>query len=124
MEGLHAEQANVDFFVLAETIKDYVGLLGAVKEVFHERTKVFQNWQHSQQMLSRRRESRTKLELLGRSEKLDQASAEVLDVSRMLTLHLTLIRSTRYGINFYFFEIFSGSLKSKEANKSLIIYQK
>lgn len=124
MEGLHAEQANVDFFVLAETIKDYVGLLGAVKEVFHERTKVFQNWQHSQQMLSRRRESRTKLELLGRSEKLDQASAEVLDVSRMLTLHLTLIRSTRSGINFYFFEIFSGSLKSKEANKSLIIYQK
>lgn len=100
MEGLHAEQANVDFFVLAETIKDYVGLLGAVKEVFHERTKVFQNWQHSQQMLSRRRESRTKLELLGRSEKLDQASAEVLDVSKIQKLHPTLVRSTLSEINF------------------------
>ncbi|XP_044735424.1 sorting nexin-2 [Chrysoperla carnea] len=79
IESLHYEQANADFFILSETLKDYIGLLGAVKDAFHERTKVFQNWQHSQQMLSRRRESKAKLELMGRSEKLEQASSDVLD---------------------------------------------
>lgn len=85
IESLHYEQANADFFILSETLKDYIGLLGAVKDAFHERTKVFQNWQHSQQMLSRRRESKAKLELMGRSEKLEQASSDVLDVSIKLT---------------------------------------
>lgn len=40
VESLHHEQSNTDFYVLCELIKDYIGLLGAIKEVFHERVKV------------------------------------------------------------------------------------
>ncbi|GLV43424.1 Sorting nexin 1 [Carabus blaptoides fortunei] len=82
VENLHIDQANTDFYVLSEMLKDYIGLLGAVKDAFHERTKVFQHWQHSQQMLTKRRESKAKLELNGRTEKLDQASVEVIEVER------------------------------------------
>lgn len=34
------EQSNTDFYVLTEHIKDYLGLIGAIKDVLHERVKV------------------------------------------------------------------------------------
>ena len=34
IEQIHMEQANADFYYLSEMIKDYIGLVGAVKEVF------------------------------------------------------------------------------------------
>ena len=34
IEQIHMEQANADFYCLSEMIKDYIGLVGAVKEVF------------------------------------------------------------------------------------------
>lgn len=77
VECLHLEQANTDFAILCELLKDYLGLLGAVKDAFHERTKLFQHWQHSQQMLAKKREAKTKLELQGRTDRIDQANAEV-----------------------------------------------
>lgn len=40
IEILRSEQANSDFFILAEFVKDYLGLFGAIKCVFHERVKV------------------------------------------------------------------------------------
>lgn len=40
IEHLRLEQSNTDFFVLTEHIKDYLGLIGAIKDVFHERVKV------------------------------------------------------------------------------------
>uniref|UniRef100_T1GKK3 Sorting nexin/Vps5-like C-terminal domain-containing protein n=1 Tax=Megaselia scalaris TaxID=36166 RepID=T1GKK3_MEGSC len=58
IELLRSEQANSDFFILSETIKDYIGLFGAIKAVFHERVKVFQNWQHAQLQLTKRRENK------------------------------------------------------------------
>lgn len=60
VEALHVEQANTDFYILCELLKDYLGLLGAVKDAFHERTKLFQHWQHSQQMLVKKREAKEK----------------------------------------------------------------
>merc|ERR1711976_257971 len=44
LDQLHMDQADADFFVLSELVKDYVALIGSVKEVFHERVKVFKNW--------------------------------------------------------------------------------
>lgn len=41
VELLRSEQANSDLFILAEIIKDYLGLIGAIKDAFHERVKVF-----------------------------------------------------------------------------------
>jgi len=79
VEALHIEQANADFFILCELLKDYLGLLGAVRDAFHERTKLFQHWQHSQQMLTRKREAKTKLELNNRADKVDQAGVEVIE---------------------------------------------
>ncbi|XP_018578116.1 sorting nexin-2 isoform X2 [Anoplophora glabripennis] len=79
VEALHLEQANTDFFILCELLKDYLGLLGSVRDAFHERTKLFQHWQHSQQMLAKKREAKAKLELTNRIEKLDQANAEVVE---------------------------------------------
>lgn len=82
VEALHVEQANTDFFILCELLKDYIGLLGAVKDAFHERTKLFQLWQHAQSMLTRKREAKTKYELHNRADKKDQAGVEVIEVIR------------------------------------------
>ncbi|XP_060536170.1 sorting nexin-2-like [Cylas formicarius] len=79
VESLHLDQANTDFYIFCEMLKDYLGLLGAVRDAFHERTKLFQHWQHSQQMLAKKREAKAKLELSNRTDKLDQANAEVIE---------------------------------------------
>jgi sorting nexin-1/2 len=81
IEILRSEQSNSDFYILSEMIKDYIGLLGAIKDVFHERVKVFQNWQHAQMQLTKKRENKAKLELQQRNDKLEQAQKEVEDVS-------------------------------------------
>lgn len=81
IEILRSEQSNSDFYILSEMIKDYIGLLGAIKDVFHERVKVFQNWQHAQMQLTKKRENKAKLELNQRNDKLDQAQKEVEEVS-------------------------------------------
>lgn len=81
IELLRSEQGNSDFFILAEFIKDYLGLFGAIKCIFHERVKAFQNWQYAQMQLSKRRENRGRFELANRADKLDQAQQEVDEVS-------------------------------------------
>ena len=35
ISSIHHDQASVEFFELSELIKDYLGLVGAVKGVFH-----------------------------------------------------------------------------------------
>ncbi|XP_053614432.1 sorting nexin-2 isoform X2 [Plodia interpunctella] len=79
IEQLRLEQSNTDFYVLTEHIKDYLGLIGAIKDVFHERVKVFQNWQHAQMQLTKRRENKAKAELANRPEKIEQASNEIIE---------------------------------------------
>ncbi|KAF4531009.1 hypothetical protein B566_EDAN009753 [Ephemera danica] len=39
VESLYADQSNADFAIFCELIKDYVALIGAIKDVFHERVK-------------------------------------------------------------------------------------
>ena len=34
IEQVHLEQASADFYQLAELVKDYIGLVAAVKDVF------------------------------------------------------------------------------------------
>ena len=34
MEQIHHDQASADFYYLSELIRDYIGLVGAVKEAF------------------------------------------------------------------------------------------
>ncbi|CAG4947657.1 sorting nexin-2 [Colias croceus] len=79
IEHLRIEQSNTDFYVLTEHIKDYLGLIGAIKDVFHERVKVFQNWQHAQMQLTKRRENKAKAEIANRPEKIEQAANEIIE---------------------------------------------
>lgn len=83
VEQLYGEQANSDFIYLSELIKDYVALIGAVKDVFHQRVKVYQTWQHAQQTLTKKRENKAKLELAGRTDKVPAATEEVTEVGNI-----------------------------------------
>lgn len=47
---------------------------------FHERVRAYSNWQHAQQMLTKKREALVKLELASKNEKLPQAQEEVKEV--------------------------------------------
>ena len=80
IEQLYSKQVDNDFFYLGELLKDYIALIGAVKEAFHQRVKVFQMWQHSQQMLTKKREIKAKLELALKADKISQANEEVVEV--------------------------------------------
>lgn len=77
IEQLHIQQADSDFYVVAELLKDYIGLIQAVKASFQERVRAYSNWQHAQQMLTKKREALVKLELASKNEKLPQAQEEV-----------------------------------------------
>lgn len=82
IEILRAEQSNSDFYILAECVKDYLGLFGAIKSAFHERVKVFQYWQNAQVQLTKRRENRGRYEMANRTDKLEQAHQEVEEVRK------------------------------------------
>lgn len=77
VEHVYNEQINSDFMYLADLIKDYINLIGAVKDTFHQRVKVYQTWQHAQQQLVKKREQKARAELAGRSDKVAQANEEV-----------------------------------------------
>lgn len=77
LEILRSEQAYSDFFILSEYMKDYIGLFEAIKAVVHERVKVFQNWQHAQMQLTRRRENKSKNETSGKNERSDIMQKEI-----------------------------------------------
>lgn len=79
VEQLQGRQANHDFYCLAELLKDYLALVGAVREAFHQRVKVYHTWQHAQQTLARKREAKAKLELAAKADRLPQARQEVLE---------------------------------------------
>ncbi|KAK4317227.1 hypothetical protein Pmani_011671 [Petrolisthes manimaculis] len=76
---IHHAQGDADFYILSENTKDYIQLIAAVKDVFHERVKTFQTWQHSQATLAKKREAKAKAELAGRMDKVQQAQEEVAE---------------------------------------------
>ncbi|KAJ8304241.1 hypothetical protein KUTeg_017824 [Tegillarca granosa] len=77
IEVVQREQADNDFYIMAELLKDYIALLGAVKDVFHERVKCYKNWKEAESMLTKKRENKVKLELAHKNDKIAQAEAEI-----------------------------------------------
>ncbi|XP_013417433.1 sorting nexin-2 [Lingula anatina] len=77
IEQLHEDQADTDFYVFAELLKDYVTLIGAVKDVFNQRVKVYKAWKEAESMLNKKREAKVKLELAHKSDKIPQAQSEI-----------------------------------------------
>jgi len=80
--SIHQEQANVEFFELSELMKDYLGLVGAVKNVFNERVKAWQSWQHTTARLTRKREAKVKAELGQKMEAIATLRQEIADLER------------------------------------------
>ncbi|KAK2175634.1 hypothetical protein NP493_718g04003 [Ridgeia piscesae] len=77
IDQLHMDQADADFFVLSELIKDYVGMVSAVKGVFHERVKCFRMWKDAEMNLTKKREVRAKLELARKMDKIPSVNQEI-----------------------------------------------
>ncbi|KRX72913.1 Sorting nexin-2 [Trichinella sp. T6] len=82
---IHQDQAEKDFFILSEMLKDYIALIDIVKAVFFERVKAWNYVQTAQQTLNKRREYKCRLELAGKTERLSQAAKEVDEWSSKLT---------------------------------------
>lgn len=79
VELLRSEVSNSDLFILSEQVKDYVTYIGAVKDILHERVKIFQTWVYAQQQLSKKRENQRKLESAGRTELMENSNKDIDD---------------------------------------------
>lgn len=80
IEHLHTDQANNDFYHLSEPLRDYIALIGVVKELFHQRVKVYQTWQHAQQMLNKKRQAKAHHELAQKKQASSQDQDEIVEV--------------------------------------------
>ncbi|VDI17930.1 sorting nexin-2-like isoform X1 [Mytilus galloprovincialis] len=81
IEIIQHDQADNDFYQMAELLKDYISLLGSVKEVFHERFKTYKVWKEAEATLTKKRENKAKLELAGKNDKVPQAQNEITEWS-------------------------------------------
>ena len=75
VEKVHEQRAKDDFYLMSELVRDYVGIVGSVREAFQvrqnapskqfiifalnqERVKAWQSWQGVQRDLNKRREAK------------------------------------------------------------------
>jgi len=79
IDQVHEQQAEFDFYILAELLKDYIALIGAVKDAFNEREKCYRVWQDAEAMLTKKREAKVKLELAHKMDKVPMAATEITD---------------------------------------------
>jgi len=79
IDMIYAEQANSDYFMFGELIKDYIGLLDNIKEVFHARCKAYSNWKKTEELLKNKKDNKTKLEAANKLDKIPTAAAEIRD---------------------------------------------
>ncbi len=83
IDAIYTEQANADYFSFSELVKDYVGLLDNIKELFHQRIKIYTNWQKAEETLKIKKENKTKLEAANKQDKIPTALAEIRDVNKI-----------------------------------------
>ncbi|CAI5454649.1 unnamed protein product [Caenorhabditis angaria] len=91
VSAIWQKQSDNDTAKFSESIGEYVSLVGALKEVFEERVRAWQNWQNAQQSLARKRDQKTKLDLSGRTDRSEQIKAEIDE---------TVIKMDQYEQNF------------------------
>uniref|UniRef100_A0A8D0WKD7 Sorting nexin-1 n=2 Tax=Sus scrofa TaxID=9823 RepID=A0A8D0WKD7_PIG len=85
IEQLHQEQANNDFFLLAELLSDYIRLLAIVRAAFDQRMKTWQRWQDAQATLQKKREAEARLLWANKPDKLQQAKDEIIEWESRVT---------------------------------------
>jgi len=79
---IHNDQASAEFFQLSELIKDYVGLIGAVKDIMQERVKAWQAWQGATSSLTKKREAMARAELQMKNDRVAVIRQEIADMER------------------------------------------
>lgn len=81
VSAVYGKQAEVDNSKFSESIYEYIMLISALKDVFGERVRAWQQWQDAQQTLARKRDQKTKIDLSagGRNERSDQLKGEIED---------------------------------------------
>jgi len=74
-------KAEMDFHQLVVPLKEQLRLTGVLKEVFFERVKCHQKWQNMLENITKKRESKLRLELAGKgqSERADECVEEIED---------------------------------------------
>lgn len=83
---------------MSESIFEYITLISALKEVFAERVRSWQQWQDAQQTLARKRDQKTKIDLSagGRNDRSDQLKSEIEEtVQRMDQLEHNFIELSK-----------------------------
>jgi len=80
--GVHNQQASAEFFQLSELIKDYLGLIGAVKDIMNERVKAWQSWQGATATLTKKREAKARSELQQKFDKVAILRQEIAEMER------------------------------------------
>ena len=78
---MYERQANNDIQYLSELLKDYIALIGSVREVFQQRIKSFQNLQLTDQNLIRKREQKNRLELAMKLDRVPPIEDEIREVN-------------------------------------------
>jgi len=86
VEKVHEEQAKADFFLLSELVKDYIGIVGAVKDVLNERVKAWHSWQSLQISLTKKRENKVRAELSQKQDRVNQLRQEIAESERQLEM--------------------------------------
>ena len=78
-------QAKSDFYLLSELVRDYIGIVGSVREVLGERVKAWQAWNAGQRNLDRKREAMGKAEQDGKMLKVNALRQEIAENEREVT---------------------------------------
>lgn len=79
IDVIYSEQANKDYFIFGELVKDYIGLFEGIKEVFGQRIKIYWNWRRAEDTLKLKRDAKVKLETANKLDKIPAAAAEIRD---------------------------------------------
>jgi sorting nexin-1/2 len=82
IDVIYSDQANKDYFIFGELVKDYVGLFEGIREVLQQRIKIFWNWKKAEDTLRLKKEAKAKLEAANKQDKVPAAAAEIRDVKR------------------------------------------
>uniref|UniRef100_A0A915NID7 PX domain-containing protein n=1 Tax=Meloidogyne floridensis TaxID=298350 RepID=A0A915NID7_9BILA len=76
-------ESEQDAQQLAESFQEQLQLMSVLKEVFYERVRGWQNWQSQQQNLTKKRETKTRMELAGRGECVAQCREDLRNSENM-----------------------------------------
>merc|ERR1711962_378647 len=75
-------QAKSDFYLLSQLVRDYIGIVGSVREVLGERVKAWQAWNAGQRNVDRKREAMGKAEQDGKMLKVNALRQEIAENER------------------------------------------